>query len=278
MTLSHNPPLPEIYSIPLYIQIAEGLIGQIETGELAPGAQLPPERELSERLGVNRMTLRRALRVLEAQGLILRRQGVGTFIAEAKIDRQMNVVFRFTRGMQSRGYSPGARIISLEKTMVDASLARELEIPISAPIFRIIRLRTINQEPVLIENYAIPEKRFPGLDRHDLESHSIYAIMEIHYGIRIARARQSFEPILATEFEAGLLNIPIGAPLMLERRLSFDDQGLPVEYGKDLYRGDRFRFVTEAAPFDWQESSPQPESHLRNGRIQSIITPSRSSP
>lgn len=265
------------YSIPLYIQIAEGLIGQIESGELTPGTQLPPERELSEKLGVNRMTLRRALRVLAAQGLILRRQGVGTFIAEAKIDRQMNVVFRFTRGMQSRGYSPGARLISLEKTMVDATLARELEIPISAPIFRIIRLRTINQEPVLIENYAIPERRFPGLDQQDLESRSIYEIMETHYGIRIARARQSFEPVLATEFEAELLNIPIGAPLMLERRLSFDDRGLPVEYGKDLYRGDRFRFVTEAAPFDWQEASPEPESPLRNGRNQSIITPSRSS-
>ncbi len=274
---SPNPPRPTVFSIPLYIQIAEGLIGQIETGELTPGTQLPPERELSEKLGVNRMTLRRALRVLEAQGLILRRQGVGTFIAEAKIDRQMNVVFRFTRGMQSRGYSPGARIISLEKSMVDASLARELEVPVSSPIFRIVRLRTINQEPVLIENYAIPERRFPGLDQHDLESRSIYEIMETHYGVRIARARQSFEPVLATEFEAELLNIPIGAPLMLERRLSFDDQGLPVEYGKDLYRGDRFRFVTEAAPFDWQETSLEPDSPLRNGRNQSIITPSRSS-
>lgn len=250
--LTINPSRPIVYSIPLYIQIAEGLIGQIEAGELAPGDQLPPERELSERLQVNRMTLRRALRVLEAQGLIIRRQGVGTFIAEAKIDRQMNVVFRFTRGMQSRGYSPGARLISLEKTLVDVPLAKDLGLPVSAPVYRIIRLRTINQEPVLIENYTIPEQRFPGLDQQDLESRSIYEIMETQYGVRIACARQSFEPVLTTEFEAELLGISIGAPLMLERRLSYDEQGLPVEYGKDLYRGDRFRFVTEAAPFDWQ--------------------------
>jgi len=74
--------------------------------------------------------------------------------------------------------------------------------------------------------------------------------MESEYGITIARARQSFEPVIAFRFEADMLNIEIGAPLMLERRLSYDEDDRPVEYGKDRYRGDRFRFVTEAAPFD----------------------------
>jgi GntR family transcriptional regulator len=239
------------YSIPLYIQIAEGLIGRIEAGELAPGDQLPPERELSEKLGVNRMTLRRALRVLEAQGLIVRKHGVGTYIAEPKIDRQMDAVFRFTRGMEKRGYTPGARLISLEQSVVDASLARELAVPISSSAYRIIRLRSINQEPVLIESYTIPMGRFPGLDGHDLEKRSIYEVMESEYGVAIVRARQSFEPVLASAFEADLLEVKVGAPLMLERRISFDQNNQPVEYGRDRYRGDRFRFVTEAAPFEF---------------------------
>lgn len=239
------------YSIPLYIQIAEGLIGRIESGELVPGDRLPPERELSEKLGVNRMTLRRSLRVLEAQGLIVRKHGVGTYVAEPKIDRQMDAVFRFTRGMEKRGYTPGARLISLEQTMVDAALARELAVPVSSSAYRIIRLRSINQEPVLIESYTIPIQRFPGLDAHDLEKRSIYEVMESEYGISIARARQSFEPVLATAFESELLDVKIGAPLMLERRISFDQKDQPVEYGRDRYRGDRFRFVTEAAPFEF---------------------------
>jgi GntR family transcriptional regulator len=75
--------------------------------------------------------------------------------------------------------------------------------------------------------------------------------METEFGVTIANARQSFEPVLASDFEAELLSIPVGAPLMLEKRLSLDMTGVPVEYGKDRYRGDRFRFVTEAAPFDW---------------------------
>jgi GntR family transcriptional regulator len=247
------PPLknrPLAYSIPLYIQIAEGLVGQIETGELAPGDQLPPERELSEKMGVNRMTLRRALRVLETQGLVVRKHGVGTFIAAPKIARQMDAVFRFTKGMQRRGYTPGARVISLDQGIVDKATARELALPIAAQAYRILRLRSINQEPVLLEDYSIPAGRFPGLERHDLERRSIYEVMENEYGVSIFRARQSFEPVVASEFEAELLDVRVGAPLMLEKRISFDQDNRPVEYGKDRYRGDRFRFITEAAPFD----------------------------
>lgn len=238
------------FSIPLYIQIAEGLIGQIEAGELAPGDQLAPERELSEKLGVNRMTLRRALRALEAQGLITRKHGVGTYIAEPKIDRQMDVLFRFTRGMENRGYTPGARLISLEKTPADTALARELGTPVTSSVYRILRLRSINQEPVLLESYSIPAGRFPGLDQCDLEGRSIYEVMESEYGVSIVRARQSFEPVVASDFEAGLLEVRAGAPLMLEKRISYDRDDRPVEIGKDRYRGDRFRFVTEVeGPF-----------------------------
>ena len=237
------------YSIPLYIQIAEGLISQIESGTLTPGEQLPPERDLSETLGVNRMTLRRALGVLESQGLILRKHGIGTFIAEPKIDRQMDVVFRFTSGMQNRGLTPGAKMISFEEIPAESVLAKDLAIPNSAPVYSIVRLRSINHEPVMLESYKIPLERFPGLDRYDLEGRSIYEIMESEYGVPIARARQSFEPVTASDFEAELLDINFGDALMLETRLSYDSSNRPIEYGKDRYRGDRFRFVTEAIPF-----------------------------
>ncbi|UCD41241.1 MAG: GntR family transcriptional regulator [Chloroflexota bacterium] len=249
MEFTQGTSTPYAFSIPLYVQLAEGLIAKIESGELSPGEQLPPERELSASLGVNRMTLRRALHVLESQGMIIRKHGVGTFIAEPKIDRQMEVVFRFTSGMLNQGFTPGAEMISFEEINADQILAKDLAIPTSSRVYSILRLRSINREPVMIESYKIPVQRFLGLDRFDLESRSIYEIMEIEYGIPINRARQSFEPITATSFEAELLNINYGEALMLERRISYDDINQPVEYGKDRYRGDRFRFVTEAKPF-----------------------------
>jgi GntR family transcriptional regulator len=238
------------YSIPVYIQIAESLIAQIEAGELAPGDRLPPERDLSEKLGVNRMTLRRSLRVLEAQGLIERRHGVGTYVTAPKIDRQMDLVFRFTHGMQTRGFTPGTRLISIEQVSLEAAAARQLVVPLASPAYRIRRLRTLNQDPVLLEDYTIPMARFPGLERFDLQQRSIYEVMESEYASTIVRARQSFEPVVASNFEASLLHVRPGAPLMLEKRLSYNQDNQPVEYGQDRYRGDRFRFITDAAPFD----------------------------
>jgi GntR family transcriptional regulator len=239
------------YSVPLYIQIAEGLINQIESGEITVGERLPPERELSEKLGVNRMTLRRALQVLKMHGLVNCKHGVGTFVADAKIDRQMNTVFRFTLGMQNRGFIPGAKVITFEQRAIDAASSRDLDVPMASPAYHIIRLRTINQEPVLIESYTIPKQLFPALDQFDLENRSLYEVMESEYGIRILHARQIFEPVLATKFDAKLLQVKIGAPLMMEKRISFDQNNRPVELGKDRYRGDRFRFVAEATPFDF---------------------------
>jgi len=239
-----------IAAAPLYLQIAEGLLDRIESGELAPGDRLPAERELSEMLGVNRVTLRRALRTLEMQGLLTRHQGKGTYVAEPKIERQAGRLVSFTRGMRRRGFTPGIRLVSFEERPVEASLARELKLPISAPVYSILRLRTINQEPVLLERYTVPVRRFSGLGQFDLQARSVYEVMETEYKVSISRARQSLEPVIATEFDSQLLRIKPGAPVMLERRLSFDQDDEPVEHGRDLYRGDRFRFVTEIAPWE----------------------------
>lgn len=239
-----------IGAAPLYVQIAEGLLDRIECGELAPGDRLPAERELSEMLGVNRVTLRRALRTLESQGLLTRHQGKGTYVAEPKIERQAGRLVSFTRGMSRRGFVPGTRVLAFEQRPVEAALARELGLPAAAPVFFVLRLRLLNHEPMLLERYTIPARRFPELERFDLEARSIYEVLEHEYGVVFQRARQSLEPTVASAYDAELLLVAPGSPLMLERRLSFDPDGRPIEHGRDLYRGDRFRFVTEIAPWE----------------------------
>jgi GntR family transcriptional regulator len=252
-----NPDLPQIERLrsaaPLYVQIAESLLERIQRGELQAGDRLPSERELSQQLGVSRLTLRRALRTLASQGLLVRTQGRGTYIAEPKIERQAGRLVSFTQGMQAHGLKFGAHVLAFEPQACSASLARALHLPLSAQIYAIVRLRTLNQEPVLLERYALPLARFPGLDQHDLEDRSIYDVLSQNYGVSVSRASQSLEPVVAGEYEAGLLAVEAGAPLMLERRLSFDQHDQPLEAGRDLYRGDRFRFVTESAPFErWE--------------------------
>ena len=237
-------------SIPLYVQIAESLLDRIESGELRAGDRLPAERELSQTLEVNRMTVRRALQVLELQGLLMRRQGDGTYVTAPKIERQAGNLVPFTKGMQRRGYTPGAEVITFERKSAEPSVAKELQLPASTPVYYIRRLRLINQEPVMLERFTLPVRRVPGLERYDLASRSVYEVMETEYGISVTRARQSLEPVVAAEYEAELLRVNPGAPLMLEQRLSFDQDDQPIEYGNDLYRGDRFRFVTEIAPLE----------------------------
>jgi len=237
-------------SLPLYIQIAESLLDRIESGELSPGDRLPSERELSDLLSVNRLTLRRALQMLESQGLIIRRQGDGTYVAEPKIERQAGQLVPFTRGMQRRGYTPSAKVLTFDLKPVEAAVAKELNLPVGAPVYYIHRLRFINREPVLLEKVTLPLHLVPELDRFDLEERSLYEVMETEYGISVNRARQSLEPVVATEYEAEVLGIKMGAPLMLERRLGFDQNDQMVEYARDLYRGDRFRFITEFAPLE----------------------------
>ena len=173
--------------MPLYIQIAESLLERIMSGELAPDERLPSERELSKSLNVSRMTIRAALRELGNKGLLVRRPGDGTYISKPKIERQAGKLVPFTESMRNRGYQTGAKIIALEQRLAELSVAGQLKISVSTPIFYIQRLRLINREPVMLEKFNVPVYRFPDLDTQDLETHSFYKIAESEYGIKITR-------------------------------------------------------------------------------------------
>lgn len=237
-------------AVPLYVQIAESLLERITAGELVPEERLPSERELSKALNVSRMTLRAALRVLDNKGLLVRRPGDGTYVAKPKIERQAAKLVPFTESMHSHGYQASARLIVFERRLAKVSVASKLKVPVSAPVYYFQRLRLINKEPVLLETCTMPMYRFPNLEEHDLEKRSIYEIVETEYDITPHHSEQSLEAVSATDFEAELLGIESGTSLMLERRLAFDKDDFPLEYGHDLYRGDRFRFVTEIAPLE----------------------------
>lgn len=238
----------------LYQQIADNIQEQIISGELQSGDRIQSEREMSQELGVNRLTVRRAFNVLEERGLIDRRHGGGTYVTAPRIERIAGELFPFTLGIQKLGMTPGAEQISFEQIPADGSLAAVLALSVGSPVYHIYRVRLINQEPVVLEQFFVSAERFPDFESHDHYNLSGYAIMDKAYGVRVVRAEQSLEPVIATTYEAELLGIHQGAPLMLERRLSFDEHGRPVEVGKDLYRGDKFKFVTSDAKLmlTWQ--------------------------
>lgn len=231
----------------IYQQIADNIEEQIFSGELQSGDRIQSEREMSQELGVNRLTVRRAFNVLVERGLVDRRHGGGTYVTTPRIERKAGELFPFTLGIRKLGMRPGIKKIAFEQIPADDSIAQVLAIPVSSLVYYIYRVRLINQEPALLEQFFVPVDRFSGFDQHDHDALSGYAIMDAEYGVKVVRAEQSLEPVVATAYEAELLKIREGDPLMLERRLSFDEHGRPVEYGKDLYRGDKFKFVTTDA-------------------------------
>lgn len=237
-------------SVPLYIQIAEHLMAQIENGSYAPGDKLMTERQLSKSLNVQRATVRQALSVLEDRGLIERVQGSGTFVAEAKIEREAVRLFAFTKIMSARGYKVGAKVVSLREAPADRHVAQRLGIAVDAPVYWIHRLRLLDDKPVMLEEFRTPVALFPGLVDHDLEARSLFELMEVEYGRKVTRAVQSLEAVTASPFEAEALGVAPGAALMMEERVTRDQYGDLVEFSRDLYRGDRFRFVVETAAFD----------------------------
>lgn len=231
-------------TIPLYVQIADGLLERIESAELVPGDRLPSERELSKKLGVTRVTLRQALGLLEAQGLLIRKHGVGTYIADLKVERAADQLVPFSKGVKARGLKPGAQIIKIEKMPASYGVAQKLNLEAGQMIFHSHRLRFINQEATMLEKYVLPISLVPNWDQQDLVNHSIYETLQTVYGIVMTTATQSLEAVPATEYEASLLDIKVGTPLIMEQRIGFDQNGRPIEFAKDLYRGDRFRFVS----------------------------------
>lgn len=231
---------------PAYQQIFDSLLEQIEDGLFQPGSKLPSERALSRQLGVSRMTVRQALNALVQQGLAYRIQGSGTYVAEPKIEHHVDTLTSFSVSMSAHGLTPATKLLSIEKIRANKIFSEVLGLNVGQMIWHIHRLRIDREIPIGLEYSYFPLNLVPDLDQHDLEQRSIYEILETEYQIQISSALQSFEPVVSNEYEQGLLNVPLGSPLMMVSRISYDAENVAVEHGKDIYRGDKTRFVAKS--------------------------------
>jgi GntR family transcriptional regulator len=230
--------------VPLYYQIMSRLLEMIDTGQLKAGDRVPSERELTEQYGVSRMTVRQALRELEAQGYLERVQGKGTFVSIPKVEQPLLSLTSFTEDMRRRGLTPGSVLISAQVVPAGRRCGQALGVSETEPVVRLERLRLAGGQPMALEVTHLPAHLCPGILDDDLTG-SLYKILAERYGIALASATQSLEAVSATGPEAKLLGVREGAPLLLMERTSRDREGRVVEYARSLYRGDRYRFSTE---------------------------------
>jgi GntR family transcriptional regulator len=219
------------------------------------GQAIPSERQLSADLGVSRLTLRAAVDELVREGYLIRRRGSGTFVSQPKIAQELTMT-SFSEDMRRRGMRPGSRTLSLTTTLAGARLGRLLHVSPSEPIVVAKRLRLADGESMAIETLHVRESLVPGLEKKDLDQTSFYELLETRYGVTIASGIQTIEPTVTGEEESSALGVPLHSPAFLFERTSFAGDGQTVEFVQSIYRGDRYRLVTELNRRDRAGATP----------------------
>src|SRR3954447_2460202 len=214
---------------------------------LAVGDPIPPERRLAGDLGVSRLTLRAALDELAREGLIVRRRGSGSFVSEPQIAQQIRLT-SFTQDMRRPGMTPGPRLVEMETIHAGARLGRALHVSPGEQVVRVLRLRLADGGAMGGGDLFVTAALIPGLSRSDLENASFYALLRERYGITVARGIQVIEPTVTSQQEASLLGVPLHSPALMFERTTQSEDGTIVEFVRSVYRGDRYRIVTELSP------------------------------
>lgn len=259
-------------ALPLYFQIHQHLLEQIQTGALKPGQPIPSELEISSRMGVSRMTARQAVKSLCDAGMAYSRRGLGTFVSASKQEKTSNELLSFTQEMKARGARPSSRVLSFERALADNEVARDLHLAAGTKVLRLVRIRLADSLPMGIETSILPFALFPGLLEEFDPRSSLYQTLSKRYGVHLAAADEVVEAGLADADSARLLEISKGTPVFLLTRVSYASNGQPVEYVRSTYRGDRWKIVSHL-------TASQPKDGKAELRPSSLVlTPRGESP
>lgn len=236
LTFSLDPARPA----PLYQQLSDGIRRLVLASWPADNA-IPSERELMRITGLSRMTVRQAIDALTREGLLLRIHGRGTFIVPERVEQDIRGVYSFSERIRAQGRVPSTELITGVEIAASADEADQLRIATGAPIFRLVRLRSIDGEPAVVDIVRLPAERCPGLLRHDLTI-SLYALLTSEYSLPPVRSVDTLEAAGAPKKIAEALGVKVGAPLTLMRRIATTHDDLPIELTEEYARSDRMRY------------------------------------
>ena len=227
---------------PLYDQLVDILIDRIEQ-EYRPGDLLPSERELSERYGLSRTTVRLALRELEDLGMVLRQHGRGTFVADRSAQvTNLSQSYSFTDQQRALGRVPTTTILEFSEISADDKLAEHMKVRTGDRLFKLKRLRSADSVPMMVEVSYLPVRKFLTLKRPLLDSMPLYEIIENVYHEKIRVAEEEFYASVARPSDAHLLDISENAPVLDLVRTTYNTSNEVIEYTLSVARADQFKY------------------------------------
>lgn len=239
-----NPKLEHNSIIPLYAQIIDGLREEIRSGQLSQGSRLPTERELAEKYDVSIITIRRAMEELCKQGLVVRKQGKGTFVCTSKMKKSVQTnSLGFSEMCEANGDAPGAKVICAEIVVPhDREVVETLGLKPGEQAVHLCRLRMVNDRPLVIEKNYYPMK-YAGLLSLDLEHDSTYRYLREVVGVTPISQRMVMRIVRADAKTAKLLCVPRNTPQLQMVGLVTDLDGIPIHTSYQLGYGEEFDIV-----------------------------------
>jgi len=231
---------------PLYQQIKGLLMRSLTLGEWKAGEALPAEPELAQRFKVSQGTVRKALDALTADGLLVRRQGKGTFVAT---HAEAQVQYRFLRLMPDHGPREAMqrRFLDFRRLRAPADIARSLDLRAGDGVLQLRRLLLAGDTPVVLDDIWLSARLFKGLTAERLQAYRgpMYGLFEAEFGVQMIRAEEKIRAVAAGAAEASLLGVAADAPLLLVERRSYTYADRPVELRRGLYRTEAHYYRNE---------------------------------
>lgn len=227
---------------PLYVRVQATLRERVRSGAWQPGEMIPSEAEIGRELGVSQGTVRKALDNLTAEGVVVRRQGRGTFVVEHTPD---DVLFRFFQLYDDTGrrIRPGSISTKAKVVEADATQREKLELTKGAHVIVIERLRVRDERPFIAETIVLPRAKFQGLaERADIPN-TLYDLFQQRYGILVARADERLTAVTAEARTASMLGVRKGAALLAIDRLAYGLDDRPIEWRVSLVNLDGAHYL-----------------------------------
>jgi DNA-binding GntR family transcriptional regulator len=230
------PAVKKSASLP-YLAIRDYIAARIASGQFAAGSQLPSERQLHEALRKNRGTIRDALLQLEGEGLIFRQSRSGWYVGGGRVRYDPSSPEGFMSYVAHQGRTPATQTLAAREVKLDVAVAAHLGVPAGTAGYELLRLRSIDQRPVLVEHLYVSSRLFPGLLQHSTDG-SLSGLLKEHYGTQVVGMSISMSPCLLPQAEANLLRGVSGTPGLRLTRRSFDGDKNVVEYNIEYWRHD----------------------------------------
>ena len=230
---------------PLYRRVQDDLADIIR--EMKVGEMRPAEPELESQFGVSRATVRRAVENLVREGVLERRQGVGTSVREHAETQDVGRVYSWSSEMRRRNVSTASSHLSIHREKPGRRLVEEMRLGQDETVVVISRVRLVKGVPIAIMVNYLRERYVPGLLERGLPGESLYDELIEHYGLALVAGEEIIAARDATPLEASLLNVPEGASLLHIRRITLTRGNVPIEVVDVAARGDKYQYHAKLA-------------------------------